>query len=235
LTTERDAARLLEPLARKSDDLIYHRRGLYVREISWMVRGIYLDRLSSAQWFRATFGAGPVVSSAYSNGGVLYRYFPADAAGSHTRSAHDIRKPADMDMLMHDIENIALPRLRAIRDFGDYRRFATAKTPGEKYDNPEYYDVHLLVGDFEIYIHEKEKSEIFKSLMNSNEKDGHRHPEVRAWFEEELELSRLARANDARGIAAFLRRREKIAIANIGLEKHWVYRPFPFEERFGLV
>lgn len=220
MTTIRQIKELLRPVLEQHDDLELVGQWLHLKPARHLARAVLIDRTGTADQFRAHWALTdlcfPQESFSYSWGEPIYR--------------HDLWLWSDPSMpasFHNQLEDDALPRLRAIRSLDEFSSFANS---GKVFSNHQLYDYPLRKavldaarGEFRSAL---ESCELLTTTRNVWQTD--------LWEMEynavTKQLYPLLKADDRAGIAKLLHEWEVFTAEHFGITHIWEPTPFPFEE-----
>jgi hypothetical protein len=213
MTTAAQVKQVTGPLLERNSDLALVGRLVVVKPVHHIIRGIYIDRSLDPRTFTPTW--------------FVCLLFPRDARvgfGWGDRLYNQAHGPWDVAnaktpaVMCEEIEQYALPPLRAIQSIDDYVAFISQK---ERFphtyvssDSPRMLIIHIARGDF----------------------DAARA--ICAWrvgrpatstAESAHELCSLLAADDRPGLVNLLHTWEADSVKRLKLEKFWEPTPFPLE------
>jgi hypothetical protein len=212
-------------------DVVPMRRGIHVGEVTWLARVVFVEAFLAGSCIRALRGVGPLID--WDRIGLWCNLSCAGRRRADNRWFNSalLSSEAEVAEFIDLVQNETIPKLRAVRTFEDYLSFKVDDTSGSPRDSSGEFEGFLLAGDFETAVVKLDERLTPVWPMS---KKSHREQDA-AMRRDEGHLRSLLVARDAPAIAELLRKREVETIANLGLTKHWQKRPYPFEERFGLV
>ena len=221
MTTVGDVRKLIAPLLGRHADIALVGRLVVVTPVDHLVRGVLVSRTRGKSGFRPVWA-------------VIWLFEPADFffmnfgfdLGQNPYIDWDIERPDVGADLQAQIEDVALPRLRAIKTIEDFYQFATTA--------PFFFG--NLQNDFlhRVYV------ETARGNFAEAEKICTRFATPPTGYENDRrydeDVHRIAKilgppiaARDRAAVAALLREWEAYTVRKLKLEKYWQPTPFPFE------
>ena len=217
MTTIADVKKAVAPLLAAHDDLVLVGRMLAIKPINHILKGIYIDRCGSRDFFAihwaAIFIFEPKTSFSFNFGEEIY---------CPTPGMWNVNRLDLPELLKSSIEREALPVLRPVRSVSEFSEFASVPRMWGPLQNFPFRRivVEAALGRFEVCDH------ILDYLDNRRLKPARSD-------EDELRITRdlapLIKARDRAGIAAVLHEWEAWSVKAMKLEKHWERTPFPVE------
>ena len=223
MTTQRQIEKLVKPLRERHANLAPMRNWIVLRPIDHVLCGIRFGRTWSANRLRpywsVTHFCEPLDYIPNSWGGII---FPRDHDGWLWDDPHMPQRLTDQ------IENIFLPKLRALQDFRQYMEYVSSAENFES-NNLTLFPFRNAAAQaaFGNFAAAREICE--RHLPREPFYEG--HDDKPAFDRIIKQLYPLLRADDEAGVAELLRNWEGQMMRNLGIEDIWTPTPFPFERR----
>ncbi len=221
MSTIADITRLTKTLLNRNPDLYLVGRLVVVRPVHHVVRGIFIGQTRTTNTVRPIWAANCLFDPLYS----FHFTYGYEINPKNTR--HWDIDHADFELDIADcIEEMALPRLRALRTVEDYYTH-TMKGPFfyRTLDDDPLTKIYVDAarGDFEA-------ADVFRRKLEANParwSNDTRKPEDFSLLMQRL--CPLIASRDRAGIAALLHEVERQSVQRLKLEKIWQPSPFPIE------
>jgi hypothetical protein len=220
MTTVAQIKRALKPLLQKHEDLVLERDLLVVIPVNHVLRGILIERTGAADRFKPRWFVIHLFE---------YQTWMRLSWGHELfRRSHGLwfwSNPASIPVLFEEIEQNALPKLRAIQTLEDFVAFVTAHPRSHHLaDPPTKLVVDVALGELE------SAREICNGFLPKyTEATYGRDAEDKMQFRNLKELCRGLALDDRAGLAALLHETEAQTVKNLKLEHLWQPSPFPLE------
>jgi len=220
MTTVRQVKKLLTPLAARHDDLEVVGRWLYLKPVRHLLRGVVVDRTSSANWFRVRWATMSLCEPRHSLplnwGGQVYP----------TEGLWFWSNPSLQDDVYHAIEEQALPALRAIQTLDDFFAFASDR---ERFGLWPFDLFTLLRVGVDCARGDLDSARAGCAELNSG-LSRWEDPELREEFDRVTgELCPLLAADDRAGMARLLHQWEAYTVEKLKIGHIYQPTPFPLE------
>ncbi|MFG1397605.1 hypothetical protein [Roseixanthobacter pseudopolyaromaticivorans] len=218
MTTAREVKKLVSPLLAKNDDLILIGRAIVFRPVKHVLRGVYIDRTSSADLFYVALS-------------VISLFFRQDdftmkrdgAIYPPHKKLWLISDPEVSETLCKQIEDVALPRLRALGSDLDYIRSRQEKDP---------YTLNRAAPTYALYRIAEGNLDAARDLIVTSEYASHfwlPHLKRLGLDEKLLTLGNKLPHADRLTLAGLLHEWEAYSVEKLKLGKIWERAPFPLE------
>lgn len=211
----------LQPLLEQNDDLALVGRLLFVKPVCHVLRGVLVDRRSSAHcivptWFMFHL-FGPYPSYFLSWGGELYSRRFKGWRTTHSEVAESLRE---------EIELIALPTLRAIRTLEDFVVAVPATRGGHLWSiDPEGKSlIDIAMGELE-----QARASCREKICNRPDPGPKEADVTKAEVAGAKLLCGLLEKNDIEGLIRTLHAWEEANVKKLKLAPYWEATPFPVE------
>lgn len=223
MTTQRQVDKLLKPLLERHDDLIQVKRWVYLKPIRHVVRGILIERISSAAQFRLWWAVVNLCEP--------YERVPlnwATWAWPKTPGMWRWDDPLLQEKFIEIVEEEALPGLKAIETLDDFYEFASSP---EHFSATYFSSYHLRTVGVDIA-----RGRLDAARSTCEELIEGRTKWNLAIMPEEFEritgqLCPLLAADDYEGMARLLHEWEAYTAEKLGITDIWEPTPFPLEEQ----
>lgn len=224
MTTGRQIQRVLKPLAARRADLFLVSPWLILKPVRHVVRGVLLDRTSSANWFRPQWAAVNLCEP--------MERIPLNWGRRIPRAPQrlwDWDDPEMTEALYRAIEEEAIPELERLETLEGF--VAHANSDAFQYNKIRAFlirqaKVAAALGDVDQARSVCADLAGGRTMWNSPDYAD----EVRLVVDE---LYPLLLDNDVAAVAALLRSWEAGSARNLGIEAIWEQTPFPLETRQG--
>jgi len=223
VTTARQVRKLVEPLMERHPDLVLVGTIIFVKPLHHIMRGIVIDRTSSADIFNPTWAMYHSFSK--------LDYFPIGFGERLYRPPPALWRLSDPDIaqaLIDVVERDALPLLRGVRTLQDYLDLLLPKDPAHLWS---YQGVRLLfgiaLGDLDL------ARDMLAETPPKNGVDwlnGYRD----GLGSRLLELGARLSADDRAELATLLHEREAYTMGKLKVGHIWERTPFPLELESGM-
>lgn len=225
MTTRRQIAKLVKPLLQRRANLLLFRDWIVLRPVDHVLCGIKFEGTWSANRVRpswvATHFCEPFCDIPTSWSRMVY-------SGTGGWLWDD---PLMAERLVHQIEDVVLPRLHALQELRAYVDYVSSKDDFPLNSLPAFpfrnAAALAALGDFSAA---REICERF--LPHESSYEG--HDDKPAFDRIIKQLYPLLRADDEAGVAELLRNWEGQMMRNLGIEDIWTPTPFPFERRMSV-
>ncbi len=224
MTTAAQVKKLVEPLLEKQQDLALVGRWIFVKPIRHFARGIFIGHMLDAAKFRPQWAVVHLFQR--------QRFFPLDWGewlyndASPRPGSWRISDPDISSALIEQIEQRALPALRAMTTLDDYLSFVSGH-----YFRHQLFDwpdsrliVDAALGNLDaarmIY---KENVALWSEEVPTYDDEDREH------LSDLLKLGSLVIADDRAGVARTLHEWEAVTVKNFKIEHLWEPSPFPIE------
>ncbi|MBL8568736.1 MAG: hypothetical protein JNK84_06585 [Phreatobacter sp.] len=216
--------RYVQPLLARHDDLGFAKRLIVLRPVRHFACGVLLDGALPKDEFRPLY----MVAELFAHHGRLppmygnALYYPRRGVNEYW----SVLNPRALELLIAEVEDKALPVLRAIATLEDF--YAHTSMPDEftrqtiQYDLLRHAPVAAALGDKEV------ATSICRELASG------KSPWTRPWLWEEArpiveEFCPPVLAGDWSAVTALLHRWEEASVHKNKLESYWQPTPFPLE------
>jgi len=213
MTTVAQVKHVARPLLERNSDLALVGRLIVIKPVHHVLRGVYIDRSLDPSTFTPTWFVCLLFARdariGFGWGDRLYNqaHGPWDISNANTPS-----------VMCTEIEQYALPHLRAIQSIEDYVTFTSQK---ERFpltyvsrDDPRMLIINIALGDFDAA----------RTICASRARRT-----TSSTAESAHELCTLLAADDRPGLVRLLRAWEAASAKRLKLEKFWEPTPFPLE------
>ncbi|WP_342363203.1 hypothetical protein [Terrarubrum flagellatum] len=217
MTTLREVKKLVAPLLARHPDLALAERGIFLRPVHHFARFIYVSATSSANQFMLGWAATAMFYPP-----TFVNVTQGETLGRKGR-LWLLDEPDVEDELVSNIENRALPKLRAMKTLRDYAGHALPKDPVQRsYLGRLDLRFRLAFGELDeaARLLSEEICAPDRTILDR---------ESEGLSERVKEVGAGISAGDREAIARVLHRLEARMAASLKLEKIWEPTPFPLE------
>lgn len=221
MTTQRQVKRLVQPLLSRHDDLALVGRLIVLKPVGHLLRGIDIDRTSSADRFRPVW----IVNSMFEDAIPVISYSQGNDV-AWKRQPWSFATDGVADELAEQIETQALPALRSIATIADFYPWAM-DVPNTPYSIERNVPMRLCLdaalGNFDAAREHLKTLRQYESSFLRNALSPDHLKVLMSAFAAKVE------SEDRAGVAAFLHDWECQKVKALKLEHLWQPTPFPVE------
>lgn len=218
MTTAREVKKLVTPLLARNDDLVLIGRAIVFRPVRHVMRGVYIDRTSSADLFYVALSIIVLFSGqddfTMVRGGAIY---------PPQKGLWLLSDPGVSETLCKQIEDVALPRLRNIGDDFEYIRSRQSEDPSWLIRAGATYTLYRIA---------EGNLDAARDLIATSEFAAHvwlPHLKRLGLDEKLLALGNKLSHEDRLTLAGLLHEWEAYSVEKLKLGKIWERTPFPLE------
>ena len=221
MTSRSRTRRLLAPIFKRHDDILYADQYLVVGPVRHVFRGIILDASSIKGFFRPRWALTHMCDVWTAQGLDGFVFEPGELPHE---SFFTLSEAELAEIVCGKVESTTLPFLRSISSFETYYAWAMAKEQPISLWPRDHFFVELAMGNFENAraVMADKRHHWFKDQPHFDDGDRARNARIQ-------KLCALLDAGDIAGIASCLHEWEGITAKNFKLDHVWQPSPFPFE------